>query len=190
MLLAFHLCLAPVAGVASVAYQARVSDAMLRAIASIPGDATIASQDLVLINPPDHVYVVTAIPVVKELEHVAKPRRLRALSSGGPLRVTRVGPQALRVEFVAGLFPTVFSRYMRSLNDPFERGRRYDVPGLSAEVERLNPKGDPDVVVYRFEVPLEDASFRWVRWQDGVYVPWTPPADGRVVELPAPRGIF
>ena len=163
---------------------------MLRAIASIPSDATIASQELVLINPPDHVYVVTAIPVVKELEGVARPKRVRALSSGGPLRVTRVGPQALRVEFLAGLFPTVFSRYMRSVNDPFERGHRYDVPGLSAEVEHLTPQGDPDVVVYRFDVPLEDASLRWVRWQDGVYVPWTPPVQGASVKLPAPRGIF
>jgi hypothetical protein len=190
VLLLVHLCLAPVAGLTSVAYQARVSDAMLRAIASVPSGTAVASQDLVLINPPDHVYLVTAIPVVKELERLARPKRLRALSNGGPLRVTRLGTRELRVQFLSGLFPTVFSRYMRSVNDPFERGRRYDVPGLDAEVEHLNPQGDPDVVVYRFDVPLEDASLRWVRWQDGVYVPWTPPDEGASIDLPASRGIF
>ena len=79
------------------------------------------------------------------------------------------------MEFLAGLFPTVFSRYMRSR----ERSVRARAPirrtGLSAEVERLDSQGDPDAAVYRFDVPLEDASLRWVRWQDGVYVPWTPP---------------
>ena len=190
ILLFVHLCVAPVSGLASVAYQRRVSDAQLRAIASIPSDGAITGQDLVLVNPPDHVYVVTAIPVVKELDRVARPKRLRALSSGGRLRITRVGPQELRVEFLDGLFPTVFSRYMRSIRDPFEQGHRYAVPGLSANVEHLNPQADPDVVLYRFDVPLEDASLRWVRWQGGVYVPWTVPGEGESVELPAPRGIF
>ena len=94
------------------------------------------------------------------------------------------------MEFLDGLFPTVFSRYMRSIRDPFEQGHRYAVPGLSANVEHLNPQADPDVVLYRFDVPLEDASLRWVRWQGGVYVPWTVPGEGESVELPAPRGIF
>ena len=51
------------------------------------------------------------------------------------------------------------------MNDPFERRRRYDVAGLSAEVERLDSQGDPDAVVYRFDVPLENASLRLSEWR-------------------------
>jgi len=45
-------------------------------------------------------------------------------------------------------------------------------------------------VHYEFAVPLEDPSLRWMRWQDGVYVPWRPPALGETEELPPSRGIF
>jgi len=66
----------------------------MRAMASVPSDPRIESQDLVLINPPDHIYLVTAIWAVKHLENLPMPRHLRALSSGGTLAVTRVGPRS------------------------------------------------------------------------------------------------
>jgi len=78
VLLPLHLLVAPVLGVARVEYQAKVSSAMLRAIASVPNDPEIAGQDLVLVNPPDHIYLVTAIPVVKELEKLPIPRRVQS----------------------------------------------------------------------------------------------------------------
>jgi hypothetical protein len=190
ILLPLHLIAAPRLGIARVAYQANVSSRMLRAIASVPNDPTIAMQDLVLVNPPDHIYLVTAIPVVKQLEKLPVPRRLRALSSGSAMEITRVGPRSLRVRFPSGFFPSVFSRYVRSQNDRFSSGQRVELPGLSILVESLDPQGDPEQVLYEFSVPLEDPSLRWMRWQDGVYVPWSPPAVGQTAKLPAARGIF
>jgi hypothetical protein len=35
-----------------------------------------------------------------------------------------------------------------------------------------------------------DSSLRWMRWQDGVYVPWRPPALGRTEKLPSVSGIY
>ncbi|MGC2304586.1 MAG: hypothetical protein WA447_14810, partial [Candidatus Binatus sp.] len=89
VLLLIHLIAAPLLGIARIDYQANVSSRMDRAMASVPSDPPIASQDLVLINPPDHIYLVTAIWAVKHLENLPMPRHLRALSSGGPLEVTR-----------------------------------------------------------------------------------------------------
>jgi hypothetical protein len=40
----------------------------------VPSDTRIAGQDLVLVNPPDRIYLVTAIPVVKELENLPPAR--------------------------------------------------------------------------------------------------------------------
>ncbi len=51
-------------------------------------------------------------------------------------------------------------------------------------------RGDPDEVLYKFAVPLEDPSLRWVHWKEGVYVLWLSPALGESVELPPSRGIF
>jgi hypothetical protein len=190
VLLLIHLIAAPFLGIARNAYQANVSSNMMRAMTSVPSDPRIQSQDLVLINPPDHIYLVTAIWAVKHLENQPMPRHIRALSSGGALEVTRVGPDSLSVRFLGGFFPTAFSRFVRSQNDRFSQGQRFELPGLSVVVESLDAQGDPAQVRYEFPVPLEDPSLRWMRWQDGVYVPWTPPALGQTEKLPAAPGIF
>ena len=190
LLLLIHLVAAPFLGIARIAYQANVSSRMERAIASVPSDPQIASQDLVLINPPDHIYLVTAISTVKRLENLPTPRHMRALSTGGTLEVTRVGPRSLRVRFPGGFFPTAFSRYVRSPNERFSVGQHFDLPGLSAMVEALGAQGDPEQVLYEFPVPLEDSSLRWMSWHDGVYVPWTPLAIGQTERFSPERGIF
>ena len=159
-------------------------------MASVPSDPRIASQDLVLINPPDHIYLVTAIWAVHRLENLPVQRHMRALSSGGELEVTRVGPTSLRVRFPGGFFPTEFSRYLRSPNERFAAGQHFELPGFSVTVESLDAQGDPDKVLYEFPVPLEDPSLRWMNWQDGVYVPWTPPAVGNTQRFSPERGIW
>ena len=76
----------------------------------------------------------------------------------------------------------------------FRRGSIFEVPDLSIVVESLDAQGDPEQVLYEFPVPLEDSSLRWMRWQDGVYVPWSPPPlggpFGQTEKLPSGSGIF
>jgi len=190
LLLLIHLVGAPLLGIVRLAYQADASARMTRAMASVPGDSRIASQDLVLINPPDHIYLVTAIWAVNLLEHRPMPRHMRALSTGGTLEVTRVGPRSLQIHFPDGFFPTAFSRYVRSPNERFSAGQHFELPGLSITVEALDPQGDPAEVLYEFPVPLEDPSLRWMSWQGGAYVPWTPLAVGHTERFSPERGIF
>src|SRR5258708_35681839 len=104
---------------------------MERAMASVPTDPRIESQDLVLINPPDHIYLVTAIWAVHRLEVLPMPRHMRALSSGGELEVTRVGPRSLQVRFPGGFFPTAVSRFLCSPNERFAAGHRFALPASS-----------------------------------------------------------
>ncbi len=190
ILLLIHLLAAPLLGIVRIAYLKDASARMKRALASVPSDPRIASQDLMLINPPDHIYLVTAIWAVRRLDNLPMPRHLRALSTGGTLEVTRVGPRSLQVSFPDGFFPTAFSRFVRSPNDRFSAGERFVLPGLSAVVESLDAHGDPAQVLYEFPAPLEDRSLRWLTWQNGVYVPWTPPAVGQTDRLSPQRGIF
>jgi hypothetical protein len=86
LLLVLHLVAAPLLGIARLAYQTNVDSRMTRAMASVPSDPQIASQDLMLINPPDHIYLVTAIWAVHLLEHLPMPRHMLALSTGGTWR--------------------------------------------------------------------------------------------------------
>jgi hypothetical protein len=185
-----HLVAAPLLGIVRIAYQTDASSRMMRAMASVPSDPRIESQDLVLINPPDHIYLVTAIWAVHLLQKLPMPRHVRALSSGGTLEVTRVGPRSLRVRFPAGFFPTAFSRYVRRQNDHFSLGQRLELPGLSVVVEALHAQGDPEQVLFQFPVPLEDSTLRWMSWHDGRYVSWTPPVVGQTQTFSPERGIF
>ena len=190
LLLLLHVIGAPLLGIARLRYQTTVDARMNRAMASVPSAAQIASQDLVLVNPPDHIYLVTSIWAVHRLDHLPMPRHLRALSTGGKLEVTRVGPRSLQVRFPNGFFPTAFSRYVHGQSDHFSAGQRFVLPGFSVVVEALDAEGDPEQVRYDFGVPLEDPSLRWMSWHDGVYGPWTPPGIGQTETFLPERGIF
>jgi hypothetical protein len=84
----------------------------------------------------------------------------------------------------------VFSRYVRSQNDRFSPGQHFELPGLSITVEALDAQGDPAEVLYEFPVPLEGPSLRWMKWQDGAYVPWTPPVVGHTQTISAEGEIW
>jgi hypothetical protein len=54
---------------------------------------------------------------------------------------------------------------------------------MVAEVVGLTGDGRPAEVAFRFEVPLEDGSLRWLCYRDGRFVPFALPAVGQSVEL-------
>jgi hypothetical protein len=191
LLLAIHLVLAPIAAPLEIRFEQGVNARMLAAIDTVPGEAALSRQDLVLVNPPDFVYTAGAIPVVKRIAGQPAPRRLRVLAGAPtPMEVTRLDAQSLRVHLDEALFNVPMTRYHRAPEVRFAVGERVDLDGFSAEIAGLNPAGDPDEIVFRFAVPLEDPSLRWLAWEDGVYVPWQPPAVGESTRLAAPKGIY
>ena len=116
---------------------------------------------------------------------------MRALSVGAsPLQITRVDAHTLDLQLEYGLFSTPISRYFRSAERAMAVGDRFEIADLEIEILALKSPGDPQTLRYRFAVPLEDPSLRWLRWQDRVYVPWSPPRLGESVELLPGRGIF
>jgi len=64
-------------------------------------------------------------------------------------------------------------------------GERVVLTGMTATVTAITADGRPAEAAFRFDVPLEDASLRWLWWQDGEFRPFTPPAVGQTLEIPA-----
>jgi len=89
-----------------------------------------------------------------------------------------------------GLFPTLMSRYYRGRAYPLHVGDRIEVERMTVEILRLDADGSPGRLRFRFAIPLDDRSLRWVRFADGVYVDWELPAIGTQVVLDAVPGIF
>lgn len=191
LLLVVHLLLAPLATPFAIAFDEKVNQRMIAAIASVPHDAEIGQQDLVLVNPPDFVYTAAAIDAVKRGAGLPTARRLRVLA-GAPtaMTITREDPQSLRAHLDDALFNVPMTRYYRAPELRFRTGQRVELAGLSVEVLALDAAGDPNELLFRFDEPLESASLRWLAWKDGVYVPWQPPAVGESIHLAAPKGIY
>ncbi len=191
LLLVVHVLLAPPVGLLTLQAQRDADRRLRQALATVPEDPTLADQDLILVNPPDHTYTVGVIPFFKRTQGAPAPRRMRALSVGAsPLQITRVDAHTLDLRLEYGLFSTPISRYFRSAERGMAVGDRFEVADLEIEILALKSPGDPLTLRYRFAVPLEDPSLRWLRWQDRVYVPWSPPSLGESVELLPGRGIF
>ena len=78
---------------------------------------------------------------------------------------------------------TIFSSLIRAPGpDTF-----IDLGGIRVEIVKVTGDGRPLEVAFHFDRELEDSSFRWIRWQDGIYVPFKPPPVGETIILPAIR---
>jgi hypothetical protein len=148
----------------------------------VPFDKTIEKQDLVVVNAPVPWF---ALYCLLEYEHdgAPVPRALRTLAPGvSAVRVRRTDDRTLEITPDAGYlnFP---DQLARNEQNRFGRGEQVHLPRMTATILHLTNDERPETVVFRFTKPLEDASFRWLCFHDGEFVPWTPPAVGKEVTL-------
>jgi hypothetical protein len=79
----------------------------------------------------------------------------------------------------------LMDRIFRSEDRPFTRGETTVTEGMTAEVVELAPGGGVREVRFTFEVPLEDASLRWLKWEGRGFQEFSPPKPGESVEFRA-----
>jgi hypothetical protein len=68
---------------------------------------------------------------------------------------------------------------------PMTAGRQFKLLGVTIEITAVTDDGRPAEATCRFAVKLESRLLRWLRWDDGAYVPFNLPAVGRTITLPA-----
>jgi hypothetical protein len=113
------------------------------------------------------------------------PDYVRFLSiSDNEIRVEREDAQTLSLQWSDGLFARPLDRFFRGLRHPFTVGDTFDLTGFRARVIRLTGDGRPSSVEYRFSVPLEDPTLRWVVWEGKGYRPFELPAVGETRVVP------
>jgi hypothetical protein len=191
-LVATHFVLAPILLFLGPLGIRTLGEPMLTAATSLGSDPRIADQDLIVTNTPDYLMFVTNLPTLQALNGRPVPRRILALSSGPTsLELERTDERTLRVTLERGLFSGPLGRLFHETSQPFEVGQRIDLAGSEIQILSLTgteSDGSPGMLLYRFQNPLEDPSMRWVRWQDGRYVAFAPPALGEIISLPAAIG--
>ncbi|MET0340811.1 MAG: hypothetical protein ABW252_07400 [Polyangiales bacterium] len=188
-LIAFHAVSSPL-GLPLTTASVAVTKPVHAAAAGI--DHRIAGRDVVFVTTPEY-YAVRLMKFMRSVNGDPLPRRVRAISGEAfPITVTRVDARTLEVTYARGLLGEV-------MGDDLHRDRRFGMPvgtqvnlsGFAVEVLRTTEDGRPDHVRFRFDVPLEDESLVFFRWDETRFVPFVPPAVGAKVVLPgatAPLG--
>jgi hypothetical protein len=206
LLVGFHLVVAPL-GLLRATPDLKAFGAILdRAAESLPGDPAVRTQQVLIVHTPSAFVSIYGLPA-RALAGRPVAARLRVLGAGvHGLTVERPAPNALVLRPEGGFWsprgravpggppPPAFDfRYVLALLDSLYRenptmraGERIDLPGLAVKVATLTADGRPDSVTFTFDRPLEDPSYRWLRWDAGVYVPFPLPAVGTSVTLPTP----
>jgi hypothetical protein len=154
-----------------------------------PFDESVARQDVVIVNAPNEL-MVGELPIERALDGLPGPRHTRALApTTHPVVLSRPDVHTLVVRPMEGFMSTPGSRLLRGEDYPMSVGDRVELTGLTIAVTAVTADGRPAEAAFRFAVPLEDPSLRWLKWKAGKFVPFTPPEVGSSIEIwqPPPR---
>ena len=147
-------------------------------------DSSLGRQDLIFLNHPipgHAMYMLSARAVNKQ----PMPRRTRVLASAlSRTTVTRPNAHTLSIRLKRGYLDRWFDKMFRSQDHPIALGQRIELTGMIIEVTELTDDGRPLEVSFRFEVPLEDPSLRWLWWNQDHFEPFVPPAIGETIGFP------
>jgi hypothetical protein len=182
VLLVVHVAVAPLALAGRTAVLMVVRPYLESFYLHEPLDRAIEREDLVLVNPPSG-FATLIPPFIWASEGAPMPRHMRVLCSSNlfPVEVERTDERTLVVRPATGYLAT-------ELDGPqcvFTVGQHVHLTGMDAEITAVTPDGRPLDVAFRFAVPLEDDSLRWMQWSRGEFQRFTPPPVGKSIILPA-----
>jgi hypothetical protein len=182
-----HLVIAPLFTPVT-AYAMKIYDEpMEAAAATLPTAPEIAEQDLIVVSTPDYLTYLSFLPPIQHAQGKPIPRRMIGLLAGEVgAEVSRPDARTLRVELHGGLFDGYLGRLFRGERDRLRDGDVVDLEPMRVEVIATDDNGQPSELQFRFPVPLEDPSLRWITWEGRGYVPFTPPAVDEAISVPSP----
>jgi len=185
VLVVTHLIIAPLAMPARAAWfmGPRFLADQLRP--SEPMDPSITNQTLIVVNPPETMVLMESM-MKWSADDQPLPRRLRALVSSRlrPVEVRRLDDRSLVVRPGAGFLHGMADPLVRGPDQPLTLGEQIKLDGMTVEITEIGAEQRPTEAVFHFDVPLEDASLRWLQWRDGRYEPFIPPPIGQSLILP------
>lgn len=157
---------------------------LMRANDSLPPSAALRGRTIVAVNPASDLFAGYVTIYRGARGEPLGPMRWLA-TGGSAVTVTRLDARSLRVRPEHGFVDRVGEQLLRSPSDAIPRGTEVRLSGLTIEVTEEEPDGRPAEVRASFDRVLEDPSFYWCVWQQGRYVPWSPPPVGKSIVLPA-----
>jgi hypothetical protein len=180
-----HLILAPLLLTGRVVAWGVIGDIMNRVVLEAPLGDDVENSTIVIVNAPN-IFFTSYLPVARLATGLPVPDAVRSLAPNTPrakvpIRITRPDAYTLIYEPEGG-YPWFLTR---NADNPFDTGDIVRIRGMEIEILANAPQGWPAAVQYRFEVPLEDETLVWLKfdWKAGGYQPFLPPAVGESLQL-------
>lgn len=153
-------------------------------VINTPLDSAVKDQDLIVINPPVTLLALYST-IIWETNGQPVPRHTRILTSSNnqPVTVYRPDENTLFVRPTWGYMAWFPDRLFRTKKHALALGEKVKLTGMTVEITKLTKDGRPKEAAFKFDVPLEDASLRWLKFKDGDFIPFTPPPIGQTVKL-------
>ncbi len=160
-------------------------DVLARAELGVPADKSIEDKLLVYVNPPA-VPLAAYTPITRAALHIPRARTQRILgTSTTEMTITRLDANTLHLAPRGGFLQNPASKLMWSPKRPFTAGERIPVGETVFTVRSVTPDRRPLEVDVRFDRSLDEPGYVFEQWIDTRYRPFTPPAVGQTVILPA-----
>jgi hypothetical protein len=183
LLVLVHIVIAPI-GLAFFVRFAPASPNLLNALHALPSAAQ-PNRDIVFVNHPLPIEILEWF-TARAVDHQPLPRRAQILAPASTaVLVLRTDDRTLLMRPDSGFFSTPPSRLGYSRGDPQSPDRSIVLPLMRITILEMTPDGRPAAVLFRFNVPLEDASLQWICWESRAFREFRPPAVGETVRLPA-----
>lgn len=182
LLLVLHVSAAPALFPYRSLAMARMDAAVRRASDSAYASVTGLGERLVVVNSPDFYFC-------KLLEDLRWSRGLPAVpmtclaGTLGPMTVERIDPNALSLTVPASFLDRPFDRLYRDRHHPMQVGDKVFVGTALVEITQVDERGAPTQAVFRFMWPIGSKVLRFVVFDGGRYVPFTPPDVGQELTL-------
>jgi hypothetical protein len=186
--LALHVVVAAVAmPISSYSAVVMPEQAARRLNAGAPNDAKMKGDTLLLVYAPADLLGST-LPIMRAAMGENVPKHCRTLTAGiHSIDISRRDERTLVFDMDDTLLTRPFCMVFRDpAASPMKAGDIVRLSGFEANVEAVTGDGRPTRVTFRFEVPLEDPSLRWVVFKDGTYVPFAVPKIGESVHVQGP----
>jgi hypothetical protein len=152
---------------------------------TIPKTPDVTRRRVVLVNPPLDPFAAY-FPVYRQARGVPRPQHLLWLNSGvTDLTITGIDERSLRVRAKDGFLSSSSQLMLRDAKHPPSPNVPISLSTATIRISETTEDGRPLEIVVTFHEPLRSDGLLFLEWKAHGYVPFTPPAPGESVLVPA-----